>query len=95
MSFSGYRLFSKPEVTHFSHETAINSILVWESIYFRIGRGTSKNVNSSKTGKFQLSRIPSCLVPLDSSRRVVYKSISVNGIYSIRFRVIALSLNRK
>ena len=44
MSFSGYRLFSKPEVTLFSPEIAIkfHFRLGKVYIYIRIGQGTSK-----------------------------------------------------
>ena len=49
LSFSGYRLFSKLEVTFFRLKLPYIFTLDWEKyIYIRIGRGTSKNVNSSK-----------------------------------------------
>ena len=80
---SGFRLFSKPEMTHFSPETAINFHfrLGKVYIYIRIGRGTSKNVNSSKTGNDVI-----IIFNLAESRHVWYRWIRVEESFTKLYR---------
>ena len=84
----GLSPFSKPEVSHFSPETVINFTSNWEEyIYIRIGRGTSKNVNSSKTGNDVI-----IIFNLVESRHVWYRWIRLEESFTKSYRKMKFPL---
>ena len=95
-SFSNYRPLPIPEVTLLSPKIALNFRLRLGKAYlFGYGELRPKKRNASKTGNDVIIFSTPCVIPLDLSRRDFFKNIQVNGINSIRFRVIEHFLNRK